>query len=134
MMSVYGNAGDRITLQVTDRDGNTVLANTMLDFSETLVGSIESPYAIKVGDATGIGSTAYDGNIRLSVVRDRLLIKGVAPEDISSVCLFDINGQKVMHETHISDSGIDISSLTGGVYVAVVCNGGQYTYHKIAVR
>lgn len=134
MMSVYGNAGDRITVQVTDREGSDVLASNTLDFSETVLGNIEAPYAINVGNATAIGTTAYDGNVSLSVDGGRLLIHGVAADDINSVELFDINGQKIKHETHISDSGVDISSLTGGVYVAVVCSNGHYTYHKIAVR
>lgn len=134
MMNVYGNAGDRITIQVTDRDGSDVLASNTLDFSEIILGNIEAPYAINVGNATTIGTTAYDGNVNVSVDGRRLLIHGVATDDINSVELFDINGQKMMHETHISDSGVDISSLTGGVYVAVVCSNGHYTYHKIAVR
>lgn len=134
MMSVYGNAGDRITVQVTDREGSDVLASNTLDFSETVLGNIEAPYAINVGNATAIGTTAYDSNVSLSVDGGRLLIHGVAADDINSVELFDINGQKIKHETHISDSGVDISSLTGGVYVAVVCSNGHYTYHKIAVR
>lgn len=134
MMNVYGNAGDRITIQVTDRDGSDVLASNTLDFSEIILGNIEAPYAINVGNATAIGTTAYDGNVNVSVDGRRLLIHGVATDDINSVELFDINGQKMMHETHISDSGVDISSLTGGVYVAVVCSNGHYTYHKIAVR
>lgn len=134
MMNVYGNVGDRITLHVTDCDGSDVLATATLDFSESLVGSIDAPYAINVGKTTTVGATAYDGNVRLSVVGKRLVISGVAADDISSVELFDINGQKVMHETHISESGIDISSLSGGVYVAVVCSDAHYTYHKIAVR
>lgn len=134
MMNVYGNVGDRITLHVTDCDGADVLATATLDFSETLVGSIDAPYAINVGKTTTVGAAAYDGNVRLSVVGKRLVIGGVAADDVSSVELFDINGQKVMHETHISESGIDISSLSGGVYVAVVCSDAHYTYHKIAVR
>lgn len=134
MMNVYGNVGDRITLHVTDCDGADVLATATLDFSESLVGSIDAPYAINVGKTTTVGAAAYDGDVRLSVVGKRLVIGGVAADDVSSVELFDINGQKVMHETHISESGIDISSLSGGVYVAVVCSDAHYTYHKIAVR
>lgn len=134
MMNVYGNVGDRITLHVTDCDGADVLATATLDFSESLVGSIDAPYAINVGKTTTVGAAAYDGDVRLSVVGKRLVISGVAADDISRVELFDINGQKVMHETHISESGIDISSLSGGVYVAVVCSDAHYTYHKIAVR
>lgn len=133
MMSVYGNAGDRIMLQVTDRDGNSVLANETLNFSESVLGNVDAPYTICVGNATAIGTT-YTGNIRLSVVGGRLFIHGVATNEISSVELFDINGKKMMHETHVNDNGIDISSLGGGVYVVAICNNGNYTYHKIAVR
>ena len=133
MMSVYGNAGDRIMLQVTDRDGNSVLANETLNFSESVLGNVDAPHTICVGNATAIGTT-YTGDIRLSVVGGRLFIHGVATNEISSVELFDINGKKMMHETHVNDNGIDISSLGGGVYVVAICNNGNYTYHKIAVR
>lgn len=134
MMSVYGNTGDRITLHVTDYEGNNVLASEMLDFSEDLLGNIDAPYAISLGNTNSIGTTAYDGNVRVTVVGKRLLILGVDAGDVSSVELFDVNGQKVKSDTHISDSGIDVSSLPGGVYVAVVCSGGHYSYHKIALR
>ena len=134
MMSVYGNTGDRITVHVTDYEGNNVLASDMLDFSENLLGNIDAPYAISLGNTNSIGTTAYDGNVRVTVVGKRLLILGVDAGDVSSVELFDVNGQKVKSDTHISESGIDVSSLPGGVYVAVVCSGGHYSYHKIALR
>ena len=89
---------------------------------------------IKAGGIQAIGTTAYDGNVRVTVVGKRLLILGVDAGDVSSVELFDVNGQKVKSDTHISESGIDVSSLPGGVYVAVVCSGGHYSYHKIALR
>ncbi len=134
MMSVYGNTGDRITVHVTDYEGNNVLASDMLDFCENLLGNIDAPYAISLGNTNSIGTTAYDGNVRVTVVGKRLLILGVDAWDVSSVELFDVNGQKVKSDTHISESGIDVSSLPGGVYVAVVCSGGHYSYHKIALR
>ena len=63
-----------------------------------------------------------------------LRIKGIAPDDIDLVEIYDIKGQKLIRETNISESGIRISSLINGVYVDIVKGNGEYSYHKIAIR
>ena len=136
MMNVYGNTGDRITFLVTDADGDRSFRNSAsLSFSETVMGDIRAPYAINVDDsATGIDDVAYSGKIKVSVEGGMLRIKGVRAGDISLVEVYAANGQKLIRETSVSESGINVSSFTGGVYVVVVNANGEYTYHKIAVR
>ena len=51
-----------------------------------------------------------------------------------NVEIYDINGLRILRETNISKSGIRISNLIDGVYVVVVNENGEYTYHKIAIR
>ena len=135
MMNVYGNVNDPITFHVTDADGeNSFDNNVSLNFSETVVGDIFNPYAITINNLSGTADVKYEGNIKVTVEGDMLRIKGIPADNINFVEVYDINGQKLIHETHVSESGIRISTLTNGVYVVIVNGNGEYTYHKIAVR
>lgn len=135
MMNVYGNPNDHITFRITDNEGQMDFANdASLKFSETAVGHIFEPYVITINDKSGIGGVTYDGNIKVTVDGDMLRIKGIASDDIDFVEVYDLNGQKLIRETRVSDSGIRISHLSNGVFVVIVNGNGEYTYHKIAIR
>lgn len=135
MMNIYGETGDNITFSISDKDGdNSYQCNNALSFAEEVVGNIFSPYSLQMGNTTGIGSAGYDGNVRVAIVGNWLTIKGIASGDVKSVEIFDINGQKMLYTSRISDNGVDITSIADGVYVVVVNAGGSYTYHKIAIR
>ena len=135
MMNVYGNVNDPITLQVTDAEGKMSFSNNAsLKFTEAVVGDIFNPYVITIDNQSGIAEVAYDGKLRVYVEGDMLRIKGIAAEEIDLVEVYDTNGQKLIRETRVSESGIRLSTLTEGVYVVIVSGNGEYTYHKIAVR
>lgn len=134
MMNVYGNVNDPITFYVTDADGEISFDNNAsLNFSETVIGDIFNPYAITINNQSGIADVKYSGNIKVTVDGDMLRIKGIPADNINLVEVYDIKGQKLIRETHVSESGIRISTLTNGVYVVIVNGNGEYTYHKIAV-
>lgn len=135
MMNVYGNVKDKITFRVSNLDGETDYANNAgLTFSETVVGDIFNPYVIAINAHSGMADVKYDGNIEVWTEGDMLRIKGIAADDIDLVEVYDTNGQKLIRETNVSESGIRISTLTTGVYVVIVNGNGEYTYHKVAVR
>lgn len=135
MLNVYGNTNDAITFQITDNEGKMMYANNVsLNFSETVVGNLKAPFAIAINNQNGIYGVNYDGNIKVSIFGDMLHISGIATENIDLVEIYDINGQKLMHETTVSESGIRVSSLTTGIYVVIVNGNGEYTYHKVVVR
>lgn len=135
MMNVYGNTNDAITFQITDNEGKMMYANNVsLNFSETVVGNLNAPFAIAINNQSGINGVNYDGNIKVSIIDDMLHISGIATENIDLMEIYDINGQKLMRETTLSESGIRISPLTTGVYVVIVNGNGEYTYHKVVVR
>lgn len=135
MMNVYGNVNDRITFQVTDAEGISDFSNSAsLNFRETVIGSIFNPYAISIDNATGIANVNYNGGVKVYVEDGMLRVKGIAANDINLVEVYDINGQKLISRSHVSESGISISTLIGGVYVVIVNGKGEYTYHKIVVQ
>lgn len=136
MMNVYGNINDHITFQVTDADAEQSFSNNAaLNFSETVVGNIFNPYTIAINNGTnGISGVNYYGKIKVSIEGDKLRIMGIDANDINFVEIYDIDGHKLIHETNVSESGINISTLTAGIYVVVVNGNGEYSYHKIAVR
>lgn len=135
MMNVYGNAGDAITFQVVDADSEKAFENTAgLEFHETVVGTLGSPYVISLKGESGVGRVEYDGNVKVYTDGDMLRIKGIAPEDIRLVEMYDMNGLKVLHETNVSASGVRLPAMTHGAYIVIVDGNGTYTYHKISVK
>jgi len=133
MMNVYGNANDKITFQITDNDNTVQYANnSSLTFSENVVGNLNYPYEISINSQSGISNVTYDGNIKVSIVGDMLVIKGIAADDIDLVEVYDTDGLKLIHETIVTESGIRISHLNKGVYIVIVNGNGEYSYHKIA--
>lgn len=130
MMNIYGEPGDKITLQVTDAQGESLLASTIeLPFDEQPIGSVLNPYTIML-DPSGIDKVRYDGNVRVGVDGDVLIISGVDPESVELVEVYDLDGSKLVRRDRISDSRLHVN-LDNGIYVVVVKSNGEYTYHKI---
>lgn len=130
MMNIYGEPGDKITLQVTDAQGESLLASSIdLPFSEEPVGDVLNPYTIML-DPSGIDKVRYDGNVRVGVDGDVLIISGVDPESVELVEVYDLDGSKLVRRDRISDSRLHVN-LDNGIYVVVVKSNGEYTYHKI---
>lgn len=135
MMNVYGDVNDHITFHVTDADGELSFANNAsLKFEETIVGSVFNPYTITLDGATSVTDVAYSGKVKVIVEGGVLRISGVAANDINLVEIYDTNGQKLVSQRHVLESGVDVSNFTGGVYVVIVNAKGEYTYHKIALH
>lgn len=135
MMNVYGNLNDVIRFDVTDAEGEMSFSNdATLKFSEELIGNLFNPHAIAINDHSGMSEVKYDGNVRVSVNDDMLVIKGIPAERIELVEVYDARGHKLVRETRVPKSGINIARLANGVYVVIVNGNGEYTYHKIAIR
>lgn len=135
MMNVYGNPDDRITFGVTDAEGEeSYSTDASLRFSEDVVGDLFNPYVISINVGSGVAGVRYDGDVRVRVDRDMLLVRGIRAEDIDLLEVYSINGQKLIRETIVPESGVRVSSLEKGVYVVVVYGNGEYTYHRVVVN
>lgn len=133
MMNVYGDIKDDITFQVTDSEGEITYSNdASLKFSERVVGDVFNPYTISIGNANGVAGVAYSGNVKVYFEGDMLRIKGISHQDIRFVEVYDINGQKLLHESNIEKTGVRVPTLSDGIYIVIVNGNGEYTYHKIA--
>lgn len=132
MISVLGNDGDEITFQAAKTDGTELYeTSTVLTLGEQVVGNITSPYVMTIDHQTDLQNFAYEGNIFVCVVGDRLVIKGVVADRIDWVDVYDVSGHKLIHDAPVSKSGVMIPQLNPGVYVVVVHSNGEYTYHKV---
>ncbi len=133
MVSVYGEKGDPITFIVTDLDGEVRYFNdASVEFGDKMVGDIYDPYIIAIGDSNSVSEIEYSGNVKVFVDGDMLRVKGIDTDDIRYIEIFDLQGQKLLHETNISHEGIKVSKLSEGIYVVIVNGNGKYTYHKVA--
>lgn len=132
MMNVYGETGDHISFKVTDTEGvDFNHDDEALTFSETVIGDLFNPYSIMVKDTDGVETIEADSPVKVMFEGDMLLIKGVPADDVRYVEVYDIQGQKLIHETRVPESGIKVQSLTDGIYVVIVNANGDYSYHKI---
>lgn len=135
MISVYGNAGDRVRIAGGDggsSDQFVTLAEVVL--SETLHGSLDEPVRLKIGDLTSTGLVDGLGE-RSAEVRNRVLyINGVAADGVDLIELYDNVGRRVMTRNDLPTSGISVAGLPAGVYVVTVDADGCLTRHKVIIK
>lgn len=134
MMSVYGNAGDKISLQVVRIDDDMICATSsdVLAFGEKVVGNLFDPYVITVGKSSGMYDASLAAGRKVYLVGDVLYVDGVAC--IDGITLFDTAGNKALSSCSIPAGNISVAQLVAGVYVVVVDADGNYSYHKIVIR
>ena len=134
MMSVYGNAGDKIALQVVRIDDDMICATSsdVLAFGEKVVGNLFDPYVITVGKSSGMSDASLAAGRKVYLVGDVLYVDGVAC--IDGITLFDTAGNKALSSRSIPAGNISVAQLVAGVYVIVVDADGNYSYHKIVIR
>lgn len=130
MMSVYGNAGDKINFHIlpAGADDVIVLADE-LTLTETPQGSIDQPLRLDIINTTGIHSVAADSNVTVSVYDQTLIVNG----NVERIDLFDTDGRKVL-AAHNGESSISLAGLQPGVHIVVVKADGIWSYHKIIVK
>ena len=134
MMSVYGNAGDKISLQVVRIDDDMICATSsdVLAFGEKVVGNLFDPYVITVGKSSGMYDASLAAGRKVYLVGDVLYVDGVAC--IDGITLVDTAGNKALSSRSIPDGTLSVAQLVAGVYVVVVDADGNYSYHKIVIR
>lgn len=92
-----------------------------VQFENTMVGSVTSPFRLSVADVTGIVGVEQSGqyNIYPNPVRSTLYINGDISK-IKSVTVIANNGAKVATTDHYDESGLNVSHLMEGTYIAVI--------------
>ena len=97
-ITVYGDEPTEISFLV-ENASETYMANETLKFANDVVGSRMAPYAITVGDATGIGVISLENNEIVIYSVDGLLInKKASLNDIKRLArgVYIINGKKYL--------------------------------------
>lgn len=95
-ITVYGDQPAEISFLIEDA-GETYMANETIDFTSDIVGSRNTPYAITIGEATGIGTMFLDDNdIVIHSVQGLLINKKATLDDIKRLAkgVYIINGKK----------------------------------------
>lgn len=133
MMNVYGNLNDAISFLITDIQSDAELYNdASIKFREALVGDIFNPYVISTSATSSVYDIAGGFRVKVSFEGDMLLIKGIDFDDIKFVEVYDVQGQKLIHETHVPETGIRVPTLSDGIYLVIVNAKGEYSYHKVS--
>ena len=110
-----------------------LVVSETLAFDGMQTGTFSKPYQLHVTNVDDIQNvSASSFNIYPNPVRNTMYISGNI-EDIQDVKILDANGRIVVFSDDYTDSGINVSSLLGGVYVAAIHTSNGYIYKKIII-
>lgn len=130
MMSVYGNAGDKINFHLLPAGSEmAIVIADELTFTETPQGSLENPMRLVSSTSNGIQSVADSSNVTVSICDQTLTVSG----NVESIDIFDADGRKVLAARN-GQSSVSLSGLQPGVHIVVVKADGIWSYHKIMVK
>lgn len=94
-------------------------------------GTISSPKILNADSATGIDLIQTGFNIYPRPLRNIMYINGEI-SNIKTVRILSINGAKVKESNGYDEGGIDVTSITPGVYVvAIITNDNKVYYEKV---
>ncbi len=128
-ITIHGNPNDAISFKaVENATGLELDVNEKLTFDEHPLGTIASPYLLTMGDASGIDFVSYTNNLNIypNPVRDTMFIEGDI-SDVTGVKIITVSGVTLISTTAF-EHGINVSTITDGVYVAAILTtyGVQY--------
>ena len=133
MMNIYGEAGETITFKAMEEASEQLygIRETAV-FEETLLGSLNRPYALNLGDTeTGISAVESGWKVWLDVASDKLYVSHDGGT-VDKVSLTDVYGSMVLVQRDVQDgAGIDVSHLADGVYIVTAQVGSEVHYKKI---
>lgn len=122
-LTVHGEqTGEQISLRAFDvASGKEYMIKEELDFSsDVMKGSYASPESLHLGDPTGIHNIGTGMFIYPNPVRDRLYVRGEV-DNIEDIRVVSTAGQTCIVTDRLSaEEGIDVSSLSKGIYFIVV--------------
>ena len=133
MMNIYGEAGETITFKAMEEASEQLygIRETAV-FEETLLGSLNRPYTLNLGDTeTGISAVESGWKVWLDVASDKLYVSHDGGT-VDKVSLTDVYGSMVLVQRDVQDgAGIDVSHLADGVYIVTAQVGSEVHYKKI---
>ena len=133
MMNIYGEAGETITFKAMEEASEQLygIRETAV-FEETLLGSLNRPYTLNLGDTeTGISAVESGWKVWMDVASDKLYVSHDGGT-VDKVSLTDVYGSMVLVQRDVQDgAGIDVSHLADGVYIVTAQVGSEVHYKKI---
>ena len=133
MMNIYGESGETIIFRAVDQASEQAygIRETAL-FEETLLGSLNRPYVLNLGDTeTGISAVESGWKVWPAVASDKLHVSRDGCS-VDKVTLTDAYGSVVMVQRDVQDGeSIDVAHLADGVYIVTATSGGEVHYQKI---
>ena len=136
-MTVHGTVANNESIAFKayeNATGNECSISETLTLDGMHIGSPASPYLLHVSSTTGIknvGGTSL--NIYPNPVRYTMYINGDT-ECIKDIKILTANGQTVLQAQGYKDTGIDVSSITTGVYIVALHTDNGYQYKKIIIQ
>lgn len=132
MISIHGEGNEEITFSVLDNNsGRTFPVKGHISFIETLLGSINQPYPLYIGDGTGILNTHNSWKVQ---IKNGYLYLSLNGKFFDSIMLTDVYGNTVLAAEDIEPGlPINVSTLSDGIYIVTAKLDGAIHYKKIIV-
>lgn len=132
MMNIYGEGNEKITFRAVNNETEEVFdVIEQISFEETLMGSLNLPFALHVGESTGISEIERNWNVWPAVPSDYLYLS-LNDKGFDRVTLTDVNGKVALVKTHVMDGeAIYVAPLIDGIYIVTAVQQGNVYYKKI---
>ena len=130
-ITVHGQQGDDISFKAFDNNSSEERdIKESLTFDENPLGSLTAPYGLTLDKSTGINNilAGYGLNITPNPVKDIMYIVGDL-SDVKSVKVIATSGLTLI-STDSFEHGVNVTSLTDGVYIAAIVTSNGVVYKK----
>ena len=136
LFTVHGNGQEDINFVFIDKNtGEMVVAAEAVKFVADNLGTYEQPFALHIGEVTGIEKQSAQGcTVTPLVAHDKINVS-LNGEQMDRVSLMSTNGRVVLVQQNCGSAvEVNVAELPSGTYVVTAVAGGKNYYKKIIKR
>ncbi|MDE5841187.1 MAG: leucine-rich repeat protein, partial [Muribaculaceae bacterium] len=130
LINVHGNPGDMINFYVINGEGQELVSTSKLVFEEKPEGTFAQPFAVKVGDTSGI-ETVTVGSVGISYAGGALTMSGDL-SNVEAVEVYDMTGKMIARSA--GAGALPIGSVDGSVVTVVIRKADATLSAKLIIR
>lgn len=130
MMNIYGEGNEKIVFRAVHNETQESFDITEeIPFKEILIGSLSQPYALHIGEATGVTEIQTGWKVWVNGNDLYVTLNG---KQFDSVTLTDVYGTVYLSmKTVLENVPVNLSELPAGVYIVTAVQGRDVYYKKI---
>lgn len=134
-ITVHGDYNNSINFKAIENATDSYSEITeSLTFTDAPIGTVNQPYRLTLDSSNDVSNVYSDSDLIIypNPVRDRLFIQGDVT-DVTGVKVISTNGLTLVSARDYK-SGVDVSSLDDGIYVAAIFTTKGVVYRKFVKK